>query len=105
MGAPFSDISLYLPTPHSVGTSEYDEEMSIENFVNDLYVSKMNGYKPPKTSRITLQPAYHKIWNRTWKNGSIVTIAPYYNYENMHRLTKWESINTFWTLFKVQLFN
>jgi len=88
MGAPFSDISLYLPTPHTVGTSEYDEEMSIENFISDLYVRKMNGYKPPKTSRITIEPAFHRIWNRTWKNGSIVSIAPYYNYEEYASLDK-----------------
>ena len=59
MGAPFSDITLYLPTPHTVGTPEYYEQTSLENFISDLYVQKMNGYKPPKTSRITIQPATH----------------------------------------------
>jgi hypothetical protein len=81
MGAPFTDISLYLTTPHSVGTPEYYKQVSIENFVSDLYVVKMNGYKPPNTSRITIQPAFHDIWNRTWKIGSIVSIAPYFNYD------------------------
>ena len=88
MGAPFSDITLYLPTPHVVGTTEYYEEKAIENFVSDLYVRKLNGYKPPKTSRITIQPAYHAIWNRTWKNGSIVAIAPFYSYDEYEALDK-----------------
>ncbi|MBP9102860.1 MAG: hypothetical protein KBF82_03270 [Chitinophagaceae bacterium] len=81
MGAPFNDISLYLPTPHIVGTPGYYEQVSLENFVSDLYVQKMNGYKPPKTSRITIQPAFHDTWNRTWKTGSIVATAPYFNYD------------------------
>jgi hypothetical protein len=81
MGAPFSDITLYTPTPHKPGTPEYWEDTSLENFISDLYVQKMYGYKPPKTSRITIQPAYHDIWNRTWKHGSIVSIAPFYSYD------------------------
>ena len=90
MGAPFSDITLYLPTPHTVGTPEYEEELSIENYVSDLYVRKMDGYKPPKTSRITIQPAFHETWKRTWKNGSIVAIAPYFNYEDYSILERKE---------------
>ena len=81
MGVPFSDITLYLTTPHKVGTKEYYDQVSLENFISDLYVQKMNGYKPPKTSRINLQPAFHTIWNRTWKNGSIVDIALYFSYD------------------------
>ena len=79
MGAPFSDITLYTPTSNTVGTPEYIEEISLQNFVSDLYVQKMNGYKPPKTSRITIQPAFHDTWKRTWKNGSIVAIAPFFS--------------------------
>jgi len=81
MGIPFSDITLYAPTPYKAGTKEYIEDISLQNFVSDLYVQMMHGYKPPKTTRITIQPAYHNIWNRTWKTGSIVAIAPYYNYD------------------------
>lgn len=81
MGAPFTDITIYSPTPHTVGTPEFIAETSLQNFVSDLYMQKMKGYKPPKTSRITIQPAYHEIWDRTWKTGSIVAIAPYFNYE------------------------
>ncbi|MGB4844306.1 MAG: hypothetical protein WBP16_07565 [Ferruginibacter sp.] len=79
MGAPFSDITLYTPIPYSVGTPEYIEDVSLQNFVSNLYVQNMNGYKPPKTSRITIHPAYHEIWNRTWKTGSIVAIAPFFS--------------------------
>ena len=88
MRPPFSDISLYLPTPHTVGTPEYYEQVSLENFVSDLYVQKMNGYKPPKTSRITIQPVFHDTWNRTWKNGSVIATAPYFSYEEYSLLDK-----------------
>jgi len=88
MGAPFSDITLYTPSPHKVGTPEFIAEASLQNFVSDLYVQKMYGYKPPKTSRITIQPAYHDIWDRTWKTGSIVAIAPYYSYDEYASLNK-----------------
>lgn len=88
MGAPFSDITIYAPTPYTVGTPEYSEETSLINFVSDLYVQNMNGYKPPKISRITIQPAYYNIWNRTWKNGSIVTIAPFFSHDEFSSLDK-----------------
>ena len=88
MGRPFSDITLYAPTPHSNKTPEYWEETSLQNFVSDLYVQKMNGYKPPNTTRITIQPAYHNIWDRTWKNGSIVAIAPFYSHDEYASLDK-----------------
>ena len=88
MGAPFTDITIYSPTPYTVGTPEYLEETSLMNFVSDLYVQNMKGYKPPKISRITIQPAYHDIWNRTWKNGSIVAIAPFFSHEEFSSLEK-----------------
>ena len=88
MGPHFSDISLYLPTPHTVGTPEYYEQVSLENFVSDLYVLKMNGYKPPNTSRITIQPAFHDSRNQSWKTGSIIAIAPYFNYDEYGALDK-----------------
>jgi hypothetical protein len=88
MGAPFSDITLYIPIPHKIGTTEYSENVSLYNFVSDLYVQKMHGYKPPKTSRITIQPEYHKVWNRTWKIGSIISIAPFYCHDEFILLEK-----------------
>ena len=88
MGRPFSDITLYTPTPYAIGTPEYWEDTSLINFVSDLYVQKMNGYKPPKTTRITIQPFYYGIWDRTWKNGSIVAIASYYRYDEYAALDK-----------------
>jgi hypothetical protein len=88
MESPFSDITLYTPTPYKVGSTEYQEETALQNFVSDLYVQMMHGYKPPKTSRITLQPAYHTIWDRTWKNGSVVHIAPFYSYDEYKGLDK-----------------
>jgi hypothetical protein len=95
MGTPFSDITLYLPTSHTVGTSEYNEEVSLLNFVSDLYVQKMNGYKPPKTSRITINPAYHDTWNRTWKTGSIVALRHILAMKNILGWTKKAGTNIF----------
>lgn len=88
MGAPFSDITLIIPTSNTVGTPKYIEEVSLQNFVSDLYVQNMNGYKPPSTSRITIQPAFHDTWNRTWKNGSIVAIAPFFSLDKYSTLDK-----------------
>ena len=88
MGRPFSDITLYTPGPYSVGTPEYIEEVSLKNYVSDLYVQKMYGYKPPKTSRITIQPAFHDVWKRTWKTGSIIAIAPYFSYDQYASLDR-----------------
>ncbi len=81
MSRPFSDITLYTPIPFKVCTPEYLEETSLINFVSDLYVQSMNGYKPPQATRVTLQPAYHGIWDRTWKIGSIFSIAPLFERE------------------------
>ena len=78
MGFPFTDITLYTQTAGTVGTPEYIEQVSLQNFVSDWYVQNMDRYKPTKTSRITIQPAFHDIWNRTWKTGSIVAIAPFF---------------------------
>ena len=88
MGAPFSDITLYTPTIYKTGTPEYLEERSLLNFVSDLYVQNMNGYKPPKTRRITVQPAYYGIWNQPWKNGSIAHVAPFFSYDQFSSLDK-----------------
>ena len=75
MGMPFSDISLYTPIPHKVGTPEYWEVTSLENFVSDLYVRKMNGYKPKGATRITIQPSFHGTWVKPGKIGSIISTA------------------------------
>ena len=88
MGAPFSDITLYAPSPFKVGTAGYIEETSLINFVSDLYVQNMNGYKPPKTCRITINPAFHEIWDGPWKNGSIASIAPFFSHDDFSSFDK-----------------
>ena len=100
MGAPFSDITLYTPTPHPVGTPEYWEDISLKNFVSDLYVQKMYGYKPPKTSRITIQPVYHNIGIERGKMGQLLQSRLFIVITNMLHLIRKEGINIFWTLFK-----
>ena len=81
MRYPFSDITLYAPSVHPPDTPEYRDETFLQNFVCDLYVQRMNGYKPPNTSRVTLQPGFYGVWNHPWKNGSIVAIAPAFSRE------------------------
>jgi len=46
MGRPFSDITLYVPSPHANGTPESRAETGLFNFVSDLYVQHMNGSSP-----------------------------------------------------------
>ena len=104
MGAPFSDITLYTQTSNSVGTPEYIEQVSLQNFVSDLYVQNMNGYKPPKTSRITIQTAFHDIWNRTWKNGSMSISHHSSALTHILVLTKKANSNILLTLSKVRHF-
>lgn len=48
----------------------------------------MYGYKPPKTTRVSIVPSYHKIWNRTWADGSLKSIAPEFIYEKYLSLDK-----------------
>ncbi len=88
MGFPFTDITVYSQTPFEVGTTQYWEEISLINFISELYCRNMNGYKPPKTSRITSQPGYHKECDRSWKNGSIVAIAPFFSHQEFSVLDK-----------------
>lgn len=88
MSTPFSDITLYAETRYKNDTPEYWEETSLQNYISDLYVSKMHGYKPPHTTRVSINPAYHKIWNRTWTVGSLKLIAPEFNYEKYLNLDK-----------------
>jgi hypothetical protein len=88
MGTPFSDISLYTPIPHATDSPEYREETSPQNFVSDLYVQKMYGYKPPKATRVSIQPGFYGQWSHPWKHGSVISIASYFNYEDYSILEK-----------------
>ena len=42
------EITLYTATPYEPGTPGCAGQTSRENFVCELYMLKMNGYKPPK---------------------------------------------------------
>jgi len=95
MGRPFSDITLYIPTRYSNDTPEYRAEAFLHNYISDLYVTKMNGYKPSGATRVCIQPAYYGIWDQTWKNGSIFLIAPEFvreKYETLDRYEKYRYI-------------
>jgi hypothetical protein len=95
MGRPFSDITLYIPSPHANGTPESRAETGLFNFVSDLYVQHMNGYKPPRATRVTIQPAYYGVWDRVWKFGSIFAVALPFNrkeFESLDRMGKYRYI-------------
>ena len=86
MGAPFQDIILYTQSQFRVGTYEFWTECALLNYISDLYQCKMFGYKPPNTSRVTIQPHYYGVWKEPVKSGSIVHIAPEFNYEKFQVL-------------------
>ena len=88
MGAPFRDITLYSPTETRVGTDAYKQERALLNYVSDLYIQYMRGYKPPNTTRVTIEPSYYGIWKQTWKIGSLKLIATYFNYQDFLALSK-----------------
>lgn len=90
MGRPFQDITLYGTSPFGNDTPQYWEQVSLQNFVCDLYVTKMSGYKPPKASRVTIEPSYYGIWDRTWKFGSIISIAVEFRYDKYEKMDKQE---------------
>jgi hypothetical protein len=87
---PFTDITLYCSSPHKVGTDQYNEFSALVNYVSDLYVQCMHSYKPPNTSRVSLQVAPDKMWDRSWKNGSVVLAANYFHYDKFETLKKRE---------------
>lgn len=88
MSRPFSDITLYIPSPHANGILESRAETGLFNFVSDLYVQHMNGYKPPHATRVTIQPAYYGVWDRVWKFGSIFAIAIPFNWKEFESLDR-----------------
>ena len=63
-------------------------KIALNNYISDLYVVNMKAYKAPNTTRVNIQPYYHRIWNRTWKNGSLVDIAPHFDYDKYASLNK-----------------
>ncbi|MCW3107828.1 MAG: hypothetical protein JWQ09_2334 [Segetibacter sp.] len=81
MGKPFRDITLYTTTPHTIGDPKYYEETALQNYISDLYITCMHGYKPPNTTRVSLQAGPEKMWDRTWKDGSLITVANYFHYD------------------------
>jgi hypothetical protein len=88
MATPFSDITLYTRTPHTVNTPEYWEEISLQNFISDLYVQKMYGYKPPKATGVSIQTDFHGKWKQPHNFGSVFSIAPFFSFEEYNALEK-----------------
>jgi hypothetical protein len=87
MGASFSDITLYAGA-HKVGTPEYLTEVSLINFVCDWYVRQMNGYKPPKVTRVSISPSFHGIWTKPTLFGSVLNVAPKFDNKYFQTLDK-----------------
>jgi hypothetical protein len=84
----FNDISLYAKTPFSVGDPEYHEDVALTNFVSDLYIRNMGGYKPPNTTRVSIQAGPKKMWDRTWKDGSLRLVSAIFEYDHFSSLDK-----------------
>ena len=68
MGIPLYDITIYYDGHQNTEKSVEDEFMQTANYVTKLYHKNLSGYKPPKTSRISitmgraiqfLKPFYH----------------------------------------------
>lgn len=81
MGKSFKDITLYCTTPYQAGTVEYLKEVSLYNYISDLYVVCMHGYKPPNVTRVSIEAETPKKWDRTWKQGSIIFASALFNYQ------------------------
>lgn len=81
MTTPFNDITLYLETAYPPHSPEYWEEISLQNYISDLYIRKMHGYKPPNVTRVSMDAFNYKVWNRPWKDGSLVLVAPKFEYD------------------------
>jgi hypothetical protein len=54
MGRPLSDITIYYHGTLIKNTPEDSEFKKTINYISDFYHNSLEGYKPPKTSRITL---------------------------------------------------
>lgn len=89
MGAPLDDITFYIHTPYANNSPEYREQTSLQNFVADLYLQKMHGYKPPHTGRINLLSSNPVTTLPFWKIGSIVSILIDFNRDHYELLDKY----------------
>ncbi|MGN6417377.1 MAG: hypothetical protein ACTHMC_07795 [Pseudobacter sp.] len=88
MGAPFTDITLYGPTRYPREDPRHAEETALANYVSDLYVWNMNGYKPVGATRICIQPAFYGIWKGPNKLGSVVSVATEFNHDQYEAADK-----------------
>jgi hypothetical protein len=62
MGRPLSDITIYYHGTLIKNTPEGSEFKKTINFISDFYHNFLEGYKPPKTSRITLHVDQLLVW-------------------------------------------
>ncbi|MBX2970150.1 MAG: hypothetical protein KF803_12335 [Cyclobacteriaceae bacterium] len=83
-----SDISIYyygteIPMPPEQWTFRYEF-----NFVADLYLTKLDGYKPPKTSAIRIQFNNRKVYSKPTFIGSICIYDTEFNDNGFITLNK-----------------
>jgi hypothetical protein len=73
MGAPLNDITIYY-NGHTIKDGTKDCEFRrLVNYITDFYHDSLNGYKPLKTSRITIQLGPERIFEHPKYFGSICT--------------------------------
>lgn len=87
MGKRFGDITIY-DKPYVVGTPEYNDHVTLQNFICDLYVQRMYRYKPPGATRMSILPAHFGHSEEPSMFGSIVSISSHYDHDEFCSLDK-----------------
>lgn len=83
MARRFLDLKLWAKTPYEEGSAEFWADVSLYNYVCDLYVQKMNGFRPPKTLQILLQ-SWNDERHHPWQVECNVGVSPKFNYNDFN---------------------
>lgn len=75
------DITLYCTTHYQAGTDEYIKEIALYNYISDLYIVCLRGYKPPGVTCISIEAKTPKKWDRSYKQGSLILTSALFNYQ------------------------
>lgn len=89
-----TDIAIYnLFDPLEIPESKVSSFANESRFICELYHENMNGYKPPKTSRICLDMTPNKGAHEPWYFGAILHCFFYFDIESYLVLNKIEKCN------------
>lgn len=90
MGYPLTDITIYYGGKDIKVENRHSEFRRTVNFVSDQYHRYLNGYKPPKTSRITITFTPEKLRTEPWHFGSICSYDCLFNEKKYLQLNQEE---------------